>query len=213
MSIPIEKIDLSTEKVAWCYESYDRAFAEFIGNSLGKGNVPIVFATPDRARAQVARMLNLTRPEAVPLPYISISQVGDVTYDMHRAMPFKAEYRNVNISDDAKTSYNIPTPLPYDISYQVDYWSRTRYEAMRARRNLLLELGYLPKFIKVDLGDPFPTKIVELQFNGVTDNSILESGGEERVLRWTYSFVIKGWLPRPAYEVYLIHKIYADFGV
>lgn len=226
MTAPFETITMSPRQYGWDYESYDRSTAQIFNalkivgsNGVPTGQpIPLVFATPDRAwstmRQKFAKNVETDREFRVPLPFLSLQQIGDAQYDPRRYLYHKIRYRRVAMdTDDFKTCLSHSHPLPFTFQYSAELWVKTRYEARVACAQfaqLWHEGGML--YRKVDHGYPMGVKYVPWFLDsGPTDNTNLEAADQERSLRWTFTVRVEGWLPPVVIEQKLVHDLNVTF--
>jgi hypothetical protein len=193
-------VDVIGTKPAWDYDTYDKALAAFVSSTLHMDQkpVPLVFASPERSYAQMRRRFNLEKDQPVPLPFVSLSQVGDTVQDPERFLAPSIRLRNMGRDEDKAITYTSGWPLPYNFQYAIELWVRNRNEAriMLAQLALRFTTGkYI--FLTVDHGEPFGEKIVRIEQDSISDNTSLETGEADRSLRWTVTITLFGWLLKP----------------
>jgi len=183
------------------YDQAVRAWVLRAGETLGTPTFNCVFATPDRAFATLKDLLKKKygdRSEKVrlmPYPVASIARVGHAL-DQERFLPQSRTYRGRVYSADQKVSYNAPYPLPWDMTYQIDFWAKNR-DTMNAF-GLFVQTESTPLGrLMVDFSPvwlPWGEKIVTFDLREITDNSQLEPDEEDRVLRLSATMVLHGWV-------------------
>jgi len=202
------------------FDGYDKKFVDKVrslvfytvdsnGNDSAKP-VLCVFATPERAFAQVAkqiarrekREINPTDIKNIPLPIVSITRgVGMIDHQRYVRYWYNAYHNKMNkyISNQR--------PLPYTFTYTIDIWTRelqvlddlTNQAMTWLRANeFWLEVPHLPPIGNINV-------LVEL--DSITDNSILESETEQRALRRTLIYKVYGWLCYPIEQFGVIKSI------
>lgn len=164
----------------------------------------VVKASPERAFADIRRDKefsdNITDYEAaqdqVPLPIASFMR-SDLTVDMSR---FKSvtKRKHAYLRKEKDEVYQYRWPLPYNFTYQVDFW--TRHEAtldvIRVWTALKFTGGnylYLPVDFR-DVSRHYKVQRVFTQFGGLSDTSDLEPGSEPRLERATMTLDVQGWI-------------------
>jgi len=178
------------------------------------------FATPDRAFAQIRKMVrertgqDVTRmenpiayldaggeaqrkPEVTPLPFASLGRIG-VGLDLTRYVRFY--FRRRYYTADRTKYYGMKRPLPINLSYQVDLWARDLFDLDDLANQMLLRLEADYFYLTVEHPFPMGEKIVYTKFEGVVDKSDLEPAEQQRVLRKSFTFTVHGWLAYPADE-------------
>lgn len=214
-------IAMSERKYAWDYGTYDAAVARLC-NALRLVDadgvptdrpIPLIFATPERAwarmRKKFAKDISADREFKIPLPFLSVQQIGDTTFDPRRYLYKKVLYRRVALNTDGYTNcLSHAHPLPYTFQYSIELWTKTRYEA---RVNCAQWAGLWDEggmcYRKVDHGYPMGVKYVPMFLEGISDNTNLEPVDQQRSLRWTFTVRVEGWLPPPAIQQKLVHSI------
>lgn len=221
-----DSVQLSPEQEAWQYETYDRAVISFMRDNLkleDGSSVPTVFATPDRYQSQMRKRFNLREDDMIPLPACSVSQIGDTVLRPEAFLSHQNKLRRIRVYPDgeevqngtgqtadgnATVSISMPKPLPYNFSYQSDVWTKNRFEAMKFYRQVAVQFNRgVYTYLSVDHGWPLGRKIVPIFLDGITDNTQLETADGPRILRYTFSFRVEGWLAQPVEEAKLVHKI------
>lgn len=164
----------------------------------------VVKASPERAFADLSRDKGFSdditdyerQQEQVPLPIASFTRT-DLTVDMLR---FKSvvNRRVAHLRKAKDEIYQWRFPLPYNFTYQVDFW--TRYEstldAIRVWTSLRFTGGnhlYLPVDFR-DVSRHYGIQNVFTQFGGISDTSDLEPGSEQRIMRATMTLDVQGWI-------------------
>lgn len=224
MTRPIDTVELSPQQHAFDYETYDKAVARLC-NALTivdtdglptNRPIPLMFATPERAWARMRQKFNKELSEdrdfKIPLPFISVQQIGDTAFDPRRHLYRKILYRKVAIdTEDFGTCLSHPHPKPYTFQYSIELWVKTRYEArvnVAQWANIFSDGGMT--YRKVDHGLPLGVKIVPFFEEGITDNTNLEPIDSQRSLRWTFTVRVDGWLSPPMIQQKLVHEIHTD---
>jgi hypothetical protein len=164
----------------------------------------VIKSSPERAFADYTRDTNYAddlgeyeiAQDQIPLPIASFTRT-DLTVDMNRFKSVTNKYAG-HLRQSKDEIYQWRFPLPYSLTYQVDFW--TRYEstldAIRIWTALKFTGGnhfYLPvDFQEIDR--LYKIQNVFTQFGGISDTSDLEPGSEQRVERATMSLDIQGWI-------------------
>jgi hypothetical protein len=176
--------------------------------------IPSVFATPERAFAQIRKQIARKRglPEekvtAFPLPIASIARL-EQKLDLSRYVRFN--FSRLTWIPNWQKYWGMVRPSPWDMIYQVDIWARHIHELDDLTTQLVLWLRADELYLTVDHPVPMGQRIVLTQFMGMTDSSGLDTGTEEkRTLRRTFSFVVHGWIVHDPTEVTLIDRIIID---
>lgn len=90
-------------------------------------------------------------------------------------------------------------PYPFDFDYTVDFWTRHRETQNEIVENFVVgniatRFNPFEAFLCADFGPPWGPKLIPIDSWSWIDNSDLEPGETDRVLRLTLSFTAKGWL-------------------
>lgn len=203
------------------YENYDRAFVDWVHSLKHRSHrLPCVFATPDRAFAQMARVLTKrggveTSIDNVPIPFGSIQRVSEA-YDPQR---FVQHYEDrVARSKDGTRWFGMTRPLPYNFLYQVSLWGRTLRQLDDLFVQLTLRLRADEFYLEVDHPDiPFwnleeTTQLIVLTlYRGSQSTSELEPGRDKPVQRRVLSYLVHGWICYPADEYGIVETIRTRF--
>lgn len=90
--------------------------------------------------------------------------------------------------------YVLPFPIPYDLSYQVDIWTKTQQDMQMLRGSLLSRFSYADEtFISANFGH-YGQKLIPLQLSRVDDSTNLEPEEGDKELRNTVTFTAKAWI-------------------
>lgn len=199
------------------FRQYDQGVVDFLNEGLpikqdGKG-VPVVMASPDRAFAAMQHLLGVDDIKNIPLPFISIVRTR-VQHDPVRFHGPQTFFRKIATSRGGEFTYNARFPLPYDITYQIEFWAKNR-ETLNALE-LWMACQFVngfETFITIDFTEVWPswkTKKIPFENEGIQDNSDLEPQGEHRVLRFTQQLTAKSWILGTIEEVKAVHTIFQD---
>ena len=222
MTAPFETVTFTSQQHGWDYDSYDKTVARLFNaltlvNAAGVPTakpVPLIFATPDRAwatmRKKFEKDIERDREFRIPLPFISLQQIGDTAYDPRRYLYKKILYRRVALdTDDYRTCLSHAKPLPFTFQYAAELWVKTRYEARvnGAQFSQLFDEGGMA-YRKVDHGYPIGPKWIPFFLDsGISDNSNLDAGDQERSLRFSMTIRVEGWLAPPLITQHLVHEM------
>lgn len=225
-----------------CLRIYDRMVALWIGslpvdygNIAGRMQNPrgmlTVYASPTKALAAMSNVLrrkgwikpgdigsdNMDYDDwiTVPLPFASI-QRQDPTWDAERAnVPFV--YRKFLREGNAYRSTRFP--LPFDITYNVDFWMRRKFTDAHIREWLMVQHSPIGAannelFLTAEFGEPWGNKIIPVTDLSYTDNSDLEPDEDsDRNLRFTLNFTLKAWVfPPPSTARPTVLRVITDVG-
>jgi hypothetical protein len=165
--------------------------------------VPIVGPLPpQRAWARVEEFIRgedgreREDPTFTPVPILSLIRFPE---------KFNGErYRGADVtrslvySDDLNSTTVGKSPMPYDLPYQLDIFCYHVDDLNFLREAFLRKWRTQVRSIQVDHGPPLNVFKVYAFLEKAQDNSILESEDNERLLRFTYTFTVQGFLAFPA---------------
>jgi hypothetical protein len=167
----------------------------------------VVKSSPERAFADLRRDKDFSdeitdferEQEQVPLPIASFTRT-DLTVDMMRFKSVDAK-RVSFLRKEKDELFQHRWPLPYNFTYQVDFWARyeSTLDAMRVWTALKFTGGnhfYLPVDFR-DVSRHYGIQKVFTQFGGLSDTSDLEPGSEQRIERATMTLDVQGWIYFP----------------
>lgn len=212
-------------KYVQLYANYDKSFVDKVRTLKVRTqdrtkndvnySIPCVFATPERAFAQIKsqiarrRGIQIEQIKTVPLPIASLTRVTQ-SIDLSRYVRHRFNRLYYVPSEDKYIGMDRPNP--WDMVYQVDVWART-FEALddlTTQINLWLRADEF--YLTVNHPFPMNERIVLTQFQGMADNSRLNTGTEEkRTLRRTFTFVVHGWVVHPEIDADIVRQIIVDF--
>ncbi len=162
----------------------------------------VVKASPERAFADLRtdKLFDLGEfeeaQEQTALPIASFTRT-DLTVDMLR---FKSvTNRHVaHLRKEKDEIYQWRFPLPYNFTYQVDFWTRheSTLDSIRVWTTLRMTTGdsfYLPVDFS-SVSRHYAVQNIFTQFGGISDTSDLEPGSEQRMERATMTLDVQGWI-------------------
>lgn len=211
------------------YVNYDKAFIDKMHSVLfytrnengisSQKKVTTVFATPERAFAQVAKQMKRHTSSLagisdadliknIPLPILSVSRLaGNV--DQNRYIRY--HYKRLQYTDDETKYVGAQRPQPWTFNYQVDSWARELQTLDDLQNQMILWLRSTEFWMYVNHPVPIGRVNCLVEFDGMTDNSVLETDSEQRALRRTYSFKVYGWLCYVPQEYGIVEQINLDY--
>lgn len=186
----------------------------FPGRDLRNYPVFIVFASPERAFAEIRQLLiqrgfitvsDLEREgvagasddvlyKNIPYPFVRI-QRGDISpvNELHSTP-------NTFLTDSKGLSFTRSRwPTPYEVSYSIEVVSKTRFTDNFIAEWMIgqftpVGMGVNQKLIPANYPAPYGTKQLTVNFTGSSDASELEvSGAVDRKIRTTYNFTVRVW--------------------
>ena len=195
---------------------------ETTGN-LMEQMVPQVFATPRREFAE--RDFNEdnderktamewdgdfppTQLERIVYPSIAVTRL-DISYDQVRFT--YAPWRKLLYSKDLNLVMESNFPLPYNITYQFDFWALERAHLNAMTEQFARKFPRPTHWLDVPYPTPWGEQTVHMQSQGVfADTSVLEGGETQRQLRGVATVTVFGWIPLPTRWVRTVQKLSVD---
>lgn len=212
--------------VEW-YDGYDKAMIRYLLNRIKRDGkaVPTVFAAPERAFGQLAKVLNKRKravsgssytEKTIPLPFMSLSRLTD-RQDLERRW-HKNRIRKLQVvdgngnrmpvplfelpenTDEFDAWEGTPFPTPVIIPYQLDAWARNLRDLDLIYKHVI---GMMPDgdlaYLEVKHPEPWNWLLRPFRWTGMTNNSNLEvSEGNERTLRYTFTFEVDAYILKPS---------------
>ena len=157
-----------------------------------------VFASPERAFATMAAWIIKQRglkesvddvAKTIPLPIASVTRLTGA--------PDRSRFVNADVSAPDRLANQWVTarrPLPYTFTYQIDLWSRELIVMDSLQIQILQWLRCTEFWMHVAHPAPVGYVNVLTELTNIADNSTLESEKDQRKLRRTFTFEVKGWL-------------------
>jgi hypothetical protein len=185
--------------------------------------VPMVFATPRREYSE--RDLNAgtdrrrtamewdgdfppTQLERIVYPSISVTRLN-ITFDQVRFT--YAPWRKLLYSDDLNMIMAANFPLPYNFSYQFDFWALNQVHLNMFMEQWARKFPRPTHWLDVDYPPPWFVQGVHMQSDGLLSNtSMLEGGEDQRQLRMVATVNVFGWIPLPTRWVRTVQKLSID---
>lgn len=210
------------------YSNVDNRFVEWVhsvvhyydDDSEDYHKVPLVFATPERAFAQMKKRLEKKMgpredgkrqnptPKVVPLPFGSVNRLNHA-YDHTRYTKFWNH--KMWLDEDTGVLYGSPAkPQPITFNYQVDFWARLLRDLDMFTAQIVKQLRSDQIYLKVDYGFPEKELLTRFVLQDFRDLSQLEPGNEQRALRKGFTFEVQAWIPYDAVEHHQVHEITVD---
>jgi hypothetical protein len=206
------------------YGSYDVGIHNFLKGVLTpvEPTLIILQSSPMRAFADAAAMLakgmdnpgllngeDLNRSANVPLPLISVTPGAPSKRENQRTVPMKNLFRTDLPGTDPKIRerWVAKPPVPVWLNYQVELWTKTRSTMNALVTALQLKFDPYMAWGVVEIDDWFWGSLwMPIHLDGMTDNSELEAGEEDRLLRHTVSFRVEAWAFHPPEKDLTVHK-------
>jgi hypothetical protein len=167
-----------------------------------------VFATPERALAQVERKLAQRGDGAqkvAPLPFVSIERIADA-FDPKRASCSK--FYRLWRTPDYKTYYGMQYPIPMILTYQISLWSREIQDINDLMVQWMLMFDHSPmKYIRVEHPFPLWQLIVPVFVTEIAHVPTIPNPEAQRLVRKTITCQVYGWIVRAADRYPVIEKV------
>ena len=198
---------------------YDQMIFDWLGTfshpNVRKGKkVTRVFATPDRAFAEVRNILNRNRRDpirTIPYPWMSIYR-PEWTLDRSRW-----NRNRVNFGNDINNDFNSRAdwPLPYDIPYQIEVWARNRTTRNLIEQWMAQQFDNFEFFLTADFTTVDPLigeKVIPIEYDGFLDTGEWDPGEpNDRSIRYTLNIKLRAWLWRPIIAVDTVKGVFLHF--
>lgn len=168
--------------------------------------LPVVYATPDRAFAQVFNLINVIRmdlglsplPEDIQRRYFALPMISYVM----SALDAKREWFSLGMKAfavlDEQNALVYLYPAPYNITYTVTIWSRTHEVLYRLIERFILQFRHNTMYFEVDftpLHEKLGKKLISIEMTGSAERSELEPGDKkDRVLRYDIDIRVHAYL-------------------
>ena len=190
------------------HEIYDRALSDWLKVTLEGETEPIkmAFAVGSRGFQRLEYLYNQERRVNYPIMAL-LRTDSTIADDRFRYNPrIVVNHEEVGNTFISKTAF---CPQPIDIPYTLDIRSVKRNTMneiiVKLLHKFIKDLGY----IKVDLG-VYGIKYLSVKLDGVSDNSELEPGEEEKKVRYTATFQLRGWVLRPTEEKKIVRNFRSE---
>jgi hypothetical protein len=111
--------------------------------------------------------------------------------------------------------YILPFPLPFDIAYQIDLWTKTQQDMQALRTSLLCRFAYVDETYLTLQVPGYGAQILRLTLNRIDDVTDIEPGENDRELRNTVSITAHAWIYRVALKRKIIRTanvVFIDAG-
>jgi hypothetical protein len=216
------------------YGAYDLAIHNFLKDIVTKvePTTVVIQSSPQRAFGDAAAMFakgldpdvlasmsseELNRSALVPLPLVSVLPSAPEQRISQRMFPAKNLFRKFlpGTDESLRERYVAKPPLPKWITYQVEVWTKTR-SMMDALITAIQQRfdGSDAAWGEAMIDDWFWGNVwMPVRLASITDNSELEAGDKDRVLRHTLQFRVEAWCFYPPEKDFTALKAIADVGV
>lgn len=189
------------------YSNYDKSFVDWIRTASYKDRpILCVFATPERALAQVHKHLKESAADVkvIPLPFISISRTSDL-FDHSRYC--KTEIRRQFWDADNQCYVAFARPQPMKVTYQISLWARLLRDINDVQAQIVRGLRANETYLSVVVPPPLDSLYALTTLDNIQDVSVLEGNDEQRLLRRVFTFNVSAWIFYDSYLVKQVEKI------
>ena len=202
-----------TLAVTQLYSGYDAQVANLL-HMLTHGGRPVlhVFATPERAFAQVERKLKNRPDEAqrvFPMPFLSLERLSE-TFDPKRAS--RARIRRLMVSKDGTRYAGMKFPIPVNLLYQISIWTKQ----IRDITDLIVQwfqlFDHTPlRYLTVNHPLPMGERLVAAITREVTSVPMIPEAEKQRVIRRVITLEVGGWIIYKPDFYGIVEKVSVDF--
>lgn len=167
------------------------------GEEVEREIVPITYANKEKFVQRIEQDYSVDQRVAIKLPRMSFEIVG-YTYDTTRKLSSKRKISSANSETGADYTYN---PVPYDIDFNLNIATKTQEEGLQIVEQIIPfftpDYTLSMRLIDADDWQDIPVTLVSVSsddsYEGVLD--------ERRLITWTLSFRLKGYLYGPTRRV------------
>ena len=175
--------------------------------------VPLAYAPKEKFLVRLDQQANLENREfAITLPRMSF-EISEIKYDGSRKLTRIQKYKTVKSNIEGKIlDYNY-TPVPYDISYNLNVFTATAESGLQIIEQILpffqpdytVTINQVPELnIKRDV----PIILNNIQYEDSYDGAFTQ----RRAVIYSLSFTAKTYLYGPALTQKVIKTVQADIG-
>lgn len=186
-------------------------FNEIYINRIGANNtiistmrVPITYGPKDKLIARNEQDSNLNRPFSVVLPAMSFEML-DIVYDGSRKLNTLGRIHGLDANKDI--SRNVYNPVPYNMNFSLNIMVKNAEDGSKILEQILP--FFTPDWtttIKI-IDNPEIIIDVPLVLNDIRSQDTWEGNySERRVLTWTLTFTMKGFIFGPVRRNKIIKK-------
>lgn len=120
---------------------------------------------------------------------------------------YTSKETNIFANNEGTELYVLPFPLPFDLTYQIDIWTKTQQDMQFLRTALLCRFPFTDETF-LDLEVPgYGTQLLRVNLTRIDDTTDLEPGEGDRELRNTVSITAHAWIYRIALKKKTIQSI------
>lgn len=174
---------------------------------VGRVTCPLSYSPKEKWLTRITTDPNLSRKPAITLPRMAFEMV-DLTYDPQRKLP---KVNTILGNKAGLTAGSVFNPMPWDFYFNLYITTKTQDDMLQIVEQILP--GFAPDYTismksitNMDLSFDVP-----IVLQNVTREDTYDSDVEEgRIMIWTLSFVLKGFLFGPIQTKSLIKKAIVD---
>jgi hypothetical protein len=124
---------------------------------------------------------------------------------------FRAWDSRMYVGNDRSAVYVLPFPIPFDLTYQIDIWTKTQQDMQWLRTSLLSRFGYADEtFLNATFGG-YGEKLIPVSLTRIDDTTDLEPDEQHRELRNTVTLTAKAWIFQVPLQVKTVKGINVAF--
>jgi hypothetical protein len=128
----------------------------------------------------------------------SVTFSGNVPTGVPVQVSYTTTDSKMYVDNQKDEVFILPFPLPFDLTYQIDLWTKTQQDMQSLRTNLLVRFPFTDEtFLDMEIPG-YGTQMLRLSLTRVDDNTDLEPGEADRELRNTFSITAHAWIYRIA---------------
>lgn len=110
-------------------------------------------------------------------------------------------------SNERTANYVLPFPLPFDITYQMDIWTKTQQDMQLLRTALLSRFSFVDETFLECTIPGYGEKLIPVRLGNLSDTTDVEPDEKNRELRNTITMTVKGWIFRCPLTVKNIRRL------
>lgn len=168
-------VEITADSGSGIFTVVDDGAGNLIGN-VGDGENIVNYST---GRYSVTFTGNVANGKPVQISYITMDN-------------------KMYVDNQKDEVFILPFPLPFDLTYQIDMWTKTQQDMQMLRSALLVRFPFTDETF-LDLEIPgYGTQMMRVSLTRIDDNTDLEPGEHDRELRNTVSITAHAWIYRIA---------------
>lgn len=174
------------------------------GSEDHRQRVAVSYSPKEKFIQRIQSDPSLTRQSAIGLPRIGFEMVS-ISYAPERKISGKHKFIYPNGTD---SSYNVYTPVPYDIVFSATLIAKTQTDALQVVEQIVP--FFTPDYVIAMRGINVPEIgfDVPITLDAVSMSDSYEGELEERrMIQWRFDFVMKGFLFGPVREGGIIKTV------